>query len=300
MGYHDLSEFIVEQLSKKGIQVALRQSTGSDIAAFCFGGHDRKTPSLFFRRLDGAFYCHGCGKRGKNWNELRTYVDVDLLREQDLPDEARVLQEKLSRQWREAFLNIDLPWDVEAWQGSWRGIRQETLKNIYSFKWFDPMSLCPRILFPVTIRGEIRGWVARRLDKAPPGQKLDRPYRNAMHMSSKQMVFPYDSVVKIRRKTLVLVEGPYDALRLINYNIPALSILGTGNFHPDNMGYFTNTCAGRIILAMDSDDAGRKARYEIAPILQEMFEVEHFICPEGEDPGSMGREYLDELWKVTR
>ncbi|GAF80513.1 unnamed protein product, partial [marine sediment metagenome] len=120
------------------------------------------------------------------------------------------------------------------------------------------------------------------------------------HMSSKQMVFPYDTVVKLRRKALVLVEGPFDALRLINYNIPALSILGTGNFHKENMGYFTNTCNGKIIIAMDNDKAGRKARYEIAPQLQEMFDVEHFTCPEGDDPGGMPKAYLDELWRITR
>lgn len=300
MGSHDLTEFIVEQLQAKGVEVSMRASTGKDLAAFCFAGHDSKTPSLFLRRLDGAFYCHGCGKRGRNWNDLRAYIDVDLIREQDLPDEALVLQEKLSRQWREAFVNVELPWDVEKWEGSWRGIREDTLKRVYAFNWFDPMSRCPRILFPVTIRGQVKGWVARRLDKAPPGQKLNKPYRNARHMSSKQMVFPYDPVVKMRRKTLVLVEGPFDALRLINYNIPAISILGTGNFHPSNLGYFINTCGGKIIIAMDNDPAGQKARYEITPHLQEMFDVEHFMCPEKDDPGGMPKAYLDELWRITR
>jgi DNA primase len=155
-------------------------------------------------------------------------------------------------------------------------------------------------LFPVIMYNEVEGWVARRTDKAPPGRKLKTPYRNAEFMSSRDVVFPLDVVAKMNRRVLVLVEGPYDAIRLINYGIPALAMLGTRNYHPDNRIHMMNAGAETIILAMDSDDAGRSVRAEISLSLKEMFNVVHFNCPEGRDPGDMPLDHLEKLLYVAQ
>jgi len=298
----DLSAFIIEQLERVGVRVAEHQSTPTDLKAFCFKGHDSKTPSLSIRRTDGAFLCFGCGVKGKNWNVLATYVKAEMLTDEDMPDPFVQLRYEMERKYRKATAAVELPWDVEPWKGPYRQISEKTLKGVGALLWYDDDKRIQdeRILLPIMMYEELHGWVARRLGKDPPGQKLTMPYRNAPNMSSQEVLYPFDYVVEMEPETVVLVEGPMDALRLVNYDIPALAIMGTRNYVPENRSHISNTGADKVIIAMDGDDAGDAARYDMAPSLREMFEVEHFLCPEKKDPGNMPKSLLDTLWRMTR
>lgn len=302
---NDLTDFIIEQLNTKGMIVFGADGAQDNLKTYCFNGHDRKTPSLSIRRWDGAFLCFGCGVKGRNWNDLAAHIGAEQLSDQALPDPFMLMNKKLEKHIQKAVANISIPWDVEPWIKPYRHVPLATLQRLSALRWYDDLKKndqCERILFPISMYGNIEGWVARRTDKAPPGQKLNTPYRNATDMSSAELLFPLDYVIKMKKRTVVLVEGPYDAIRLVNYGIPALAILGTGNYHPDNRIHILNTRAKTIILAMDSDDAGMLARVNIAPSLKEMFEVKHFFCPEEEgknDPGSMPTPYMDKLWKMV-
>jgi DNA primase len=303
--YEDLTPFIIEQLDRVGVQVMEGMSTPTDLKAFCFKGHDDKTPSLSIRRSDGAFLCFGCGVKGKDWNSFAAYLKVDRLSEEDMPDPFLTLSHQMERQHKKAAKDAEefsLPWDVDPWDRPYRGISAETWKRIGALRWYDddPRIQAERILMPIRMKGILRGWVARRTDSAPPGEKLDMPYRNAPGMSSQDCLFPLDTVTAMQPDVVVLVEGPMDAMRLVNYNIPALAILGTRNYVADNRVHIQNTGATRVILAMDGDEAGDDVRWEISPSIREMFDLAHFVCPPGKDPGNMPRAYLDKLWRVTR
>lgn len=291
----DLSDFIVTQLTAVGVHITNPYAARADIKAFCFRGHDNKTPSLSIRRMDGAFYCFGCGVKGKNWNSLKAYLNVDEVSEQDLPDPFLMLSEHMKRQLQEAATEIQLPWDLDNWEGAWRQISPHTLNAVHASRWFDDIFRCHRILFPIKMYGEVRGWAARRLDG-----KKKTPWFNAPHMSAQDALFPLDLVRKMKKGTVALVEGPHDALRLVNYNIPALAILGCNNYSEDNRVHLLNAGVERVVITMDSDPAGEKARYNIAPSLREMFEVEHFLCPEGKDPGNMPKKELQRLHRTVR
>ncbi len=298
----DLTPFIVEQLDRAGVQVMEGMSTPTDLKAFCFKGHDDKTPSLSIRRADGAFLCFGCGVKGRDWNAFSNYLKVDTLSEDDLPDPFTTLGYQMERRYKKALREVRLPWDVQLWERPYRRISAETWKRVGALRWYDddPRIQAERILIPAMMYDQVEGWVARRTDKAPPGEKLDMPYRNAPGMSSQDVLFPLDTVIEMQPETVVLVEGPMDAMRLINYNIPALAILGTRNYIPDNRVHILNTGAVKVVLAMDGDEAGDAVRLEIAPSIREMFELVHFICPPGKDPGNMDKEHLDLLWRMTR
>ena len=298
----DLSGFIIDQLTKVGVQVAEHQSTPTDLKVFCFKGHDSKTPSLSIRRIDGAFLCFGCGVKGKNWNAFASFLKVDTLGEDDIPDPFITLSYQMERKYKRALREVKLPWDVQPWEQPYRRISAETWKRVGALRWYDddPSVQAERLLIPVSMYDEVEGWVARRTDTALPGEKLEKPYRNAPGMSSQETLLPLDLVIAMKPETVVLVEGPMDAMRLVNYNIPALAILGTRNYIPDNRVHILNTGATKVILAMDGDEAGDEARYDIAPSIREMFDLEHFVCPEGKDPGNMPKEYLDKLWGMTR
>lgn len=298
----DLTDFIVTQFNKLGKPVFGVDSSGQNMKTFCFRGHDYKTPSLSIHRVDGRFYCFGCGVRGRSWNDLANYIKVDTLTDADMPDPFAVLNVDLQRRDQQAAAEMSIPWDVEPWTRPWRRLRLETLKQVGALRWFDDDNRirAERILFPVWMYGNVKGWVARRTDQAPEGEKLVMPYRNEPGMAAKKVIFPLDAVIAMKPHTVVLVEGPYDALRLINFGIPALSTLGTRNYHEDNRIDIMNTGAQRVIDAHDADQAGEEMRIEVGISLREVFDdVQHFICPKGEDPGSMPKEDLMRLWKIV-
>lgn len=286
----DLTAYIVTQLENLGIEVLGENSFGSNLQAYCFKGHDSKTASLSIRKLDGAFYCFGCGIKGRDWNSLQQYLNIDPLDESKLPDPFETFSRQLEAEMDQENAIFSLPWDLEEWKGSWRKIPEKTLKRFQAYRWYDDFQRTYRILFPIYMYGGLRGWAARRLDEIE-----EMTWRNAPKMRSLEILYPLDIVMGMRPKTIVLVEGAYDALRLINAGIPALAIMGTKNFDPINIVAIVNTGAQRVVIAMDEDDSGEKARYEIAPVLQDTFDVDHFFCPEDEDPGSIGRSLVKKL-----
>jgi len=302
MAESDLSTFIVAQLEAAGVRVSMGDSNQENIKAFCFRGHDHKTPSLSIRRLDGAFLCFGCGVKGSKWDYIANYIKVDTLTEENRPNDFLVLAHKMEKRYQKAMAKVDLPWGLRPWTKPWRRLRVKTLKRVGAFGWFDddPRIRAERILFPVMMYDEVKGWVARRLDEAPPGEKLLKPYRNAPNMSSKDVLFPLDAVIAMNRKVVVLVEGPYDALRLVNYNIPALAIMGTRNYDDSNRTHLINANAEAVVVAMDGDEGGEGVRYDIAASLMEMFPVKHFMCPEKKDPGNMPMPHLNRLYRLVK
>jgi len=297
----DLTDFIVEQFNKLGKPVFGVNSAGPNMKTFCFRGHDYKTPSLSIHRVDGRFYCFGCGVKGRSWNDFANYIKVDTLKDDQLPNPFTVRKFNRDRRIARAIDEVSIPWDVEPWSRPWRRIRLQTLQRAGALRWFDDDTRirAERILFPVWMYGEAKGWVARRTDEAEGDEKLLMPYRNATEMQSKKVLFPLDMVRRMRPHTVVLVEGPYDALRLINFNIPALSTLGTRNYDPVNREDIAEMGVKRVIDAHDADQAGEEMRIEVGISLREMFEVRHFICPDKEDPGSMPKEDLMRLWRLV-
>lgn len=303
----DITRFIVEQLEMVGLPAMGANNNRPNINTFCPTGHDKETASLSIFKRDGRFLCFGCGIKGHNWNDLAKYLQIDKLDEESLPDPFETLALDLKNELKKSMLSFELPWDLEPWKGDYvhdkkHGvvIAEETLTALDACRRYDDYYNCWRIFFPVYQYGELEGYVSRRLDKKKKGQPYKRKYLNAENMPSQKILFPLDAVERMNSDVVVLVEGPLDAVRLLNFDIPALAIMGTNNYHPDNRLDLLNIGADRVIIAMDSDPAGAKAREVIRPNLAEMFEVEDFYCPDAMDPGNMPRSYLKYLWKHTR
>jgi hypothetical protein len=303
----DLTHFIVAQLRSHGLPAFGAKSKRPNINTFCPTGHDKETASLSIHRHDGRFLCFGCGIKGKNWNHLANYLSIDTLSDEAMPDPFVTFTMDLSKSIQDAMAEFELPWDLEPWYGNYvhdeeKGvvIAEETILALDGCSRFDDIYRCPRLFFPVRQYGELMGWVSRRLDKPIPGVKYERKYLNAPDMKSSRILFPLDEIEQWDTNVVVLVEGPLDAVRLINYDIPALAIMGTGNYHDDNRIDLLNLGIEKVFLAMDSDEAGKKARRVIGPSLAEMFDVEDFFAPHKKDPGNMGRPYMNKLWRLTR
>lgn len=293
----DLTHFLVQQLAAAGVEIRGAEDHAPNLKAFCFEGHDRKTPSLSIRKADGAFYCFGCGVRGPNWNALAKYIGGKKLRQQDLPDPFGLLHDHLSRHIARMAAEAELPWGLEPWtQGKHRGLSPAFLTRLEAHRWYDDFMRCYRVFFPIQQQGELMGWVARRLDKSD-----EMKYRNAPRMPAKRILYPHDFAHRyFDCRTVALVEGPMDALRLCHFRIPALAIMGTNNWHDRKRSLLLNLGVQRVVIATDGDAAGKKCRYDsLEPSLMAWFDVEHFFPPEGDDPGSMKRKHVERLRRMV-
>jgi len=131
-----------------------------------------------------------------------------------------------------------------------------------------------RMLYmPVLINGEERGYIKARLKKDPTGERPS--YINSKGPWSKTHgLFPFDFSIKmmeeLKSSTIVLVEGPRDALRLLSLGIPALSILGTNTWSQRKAQLLELYGVEQVLLMMDGDEAGILASERIGPDISEV------------------------------
>lgn len=180
----------------------------------------------------------------------------------------------------------------------YRGLSPEFLARFESQKWFDNKSNAWRILWPVRYNGKLLGYVAGALDK----QTMPK-YRNGPEgvFRAQHALWPIDD--ESIKRTVVLVEGPFSALRLLSEGIPAVALLGTGAWNRRKISMLEQRAKPirNVILAMDGDDAGEKLSNEVYGSIKDRFErVEIFECPVGRDgtkrdPGDMSTKYVEKL-----
>ncbi len=111
-----------------------------------------------------------------------------------------------------------------------------------------------------------------------PKNKEIPTYMNAKGLwSLNKGLFPFDYSVKVMLEknvsTVVLVEGPRDALRLLKAGIPAMSILGTHSWSDSKRRLLERAGVTKIVLLFDGDEAGEAATELIYPTLIDRFEV---------------------------
>jgi DNA primase len=291
----NLGPFIYQQLIEHGVKVMADSPAKTQLQAYCFKGHDHDSASLFIRKRDGAFKCFGCGVKGRNWNELAKHLNAKMLTDDELPDPIKLFHENIKDRKRNGARKATLPWDLEPWNAAWRGISSYTMSAADAFRWYDDRMECYRMLFPIyKLTGPLWGWVARRMDKQ---QKMK--YRNSTGLPSEKILYPLHIVRQMKAKSVALVEGPVDALKLIDRDIPALSIMGTKNYHRSNRIILLNLGIERVVVATDGDTAGDDCREKITPSLEKLFEVDHYACPRKKDPGALPKKEYRKLWKLV-
>lgn len=167
------------------------------------------------------------------------------------------------------------------------------------------------VWMPVLINKKLRGYVKAELEKPEPVMKKDkkgelysvRPpsYLNAPgKWSAKYGLLFYDYAVKLmlrkELKTIVLCEGPRDGLRLLRYGIPAMPVLGAGNWNEDKRFQLEKTGAENIIIFMDGDAAGHMATKIIYRDIKQHFNTKFMSLWKYATPlvNKRGKPVLDE------
>lgn len=98
-------------------------------------------------------------------------------------------------------------------------------------------------------------------------------------------------------KTIILVEGPVDVMRMWEAGYKnCVAVLGTG-FCKHHRTLLHKVGCNRIIIALDGDEAGQKATSGVRRLCDNYFNVDVVNLPNNKDPGDMDPGQLRLLFK---
>lgn len=252
--------------------------------------HHEKTPSgrIFhnpMRHNVGRFKCYGCG-RTASWNEVAELLGLepvgtqkDRPKELDVPKTNTALYEHALLPPKKPVKPVkdgeteyeDLFFDLNDYNATkvglkdnlWRGydidfLRQVVKARILYSEEYERFY----VWLPVHVNRRLKGYIKAQLVK--PKSKKVPSYMNASgSWSLTHGLFPFDPAIKLMKslglKTVILVEGPRDALRLIRAGIPAMSMLGTHSWSNQKTRLLEFAGVERLVLFLDGDAAGKNA-----------------------------------------
>jgi len=194
-------------------------------------------------------YCFGCG-RTATWSTLAEVLKLGKLdRDWNDPRAYRNLAKELQDLFK---ATPALPPNVRLWSyGKWRKFSSRVLSLARSLWWWDDRNRTRRIVWPVwDTASDLLGYVGRDLD----GTSAKR-YYNMPLMEVTGTLWPWPCSLAYPERSLVLVEGITDALRLLQWGMPALATLGTV-WNKTRSLLVANLNVNRIVLAFDPDNAG--------------------------------------------
>lgn len=267
-------QFVIDQLHMYGGQKKLGDESSFVLCPY----HSEKTPSgrIFHSSTStnpGHYKCYGCGQ-SVTWNDVAPKLGLQPYGAQKPKDEYATLNvlQLDDAETEEEIKFSDLPKNK-----MWRGIETSLLIDLGAkfcrvrteWGWSKP-----KIWLPIYVNSELKGYIKARIKK-----HAEYPsYINSKGVWSKTHgLFPYDYSVqlmnKIGSRTLVLVEGPRDALILLSRGIPAISILGTQSFTEIKARILELSEAEKLILMMDGDCAGIMATKKIYKLTRDLFDV---------------------------
>ena len=234
---------ILDLLLEIGI-VGTEVSQGQQIRADC-PFHDDRHPSFYVSSGTGAWYCHaGCGGGSI----------VELI--QRLKSEKRLPQQRQVRTVPGREIARTAMSALQEWQQ--RGIDREMLSR-WGMRW-DSVVGATRIPF-LGVGGESvsEAW------RLPAGRVPKYLYPKGFRKSD--YLYPWDRLVSAS-DSIVLVEGPTDAVWLWEAGLPAAAVLGA--FVSSTQISLLRSLGQRILtLCFDNDLAGRVATWESTRRLRE-------------------------------
>jgi 5S rRNA maturation endonuclease (ribonuclease M5) len=240
--------------------------------------HNEKTPSgqVYHGNntaVPGYFKCLGCGHKAF-WDELASVTGMQPFHNnpyQEISTTPLMIDDGLEA------IDIDTDFTLKPLPVNkvWRTFNTEFLSKV-GVQLLETEYGTNMLYMPVNINGKTKGYIKARLTKDPTGQRPS--YINSKGTWSKTHgLFPFDYTMDLMRKndytSVVLVEGPRDALRLLSHGIPALSILGTNTWSEKKVALLEIYGVKQVLLMMDGDEPGRLAACKLYPQIAAMIKT---------------------------
>ena len=307
----NIEEFILSELAARGVFYRVR---GNDVVIRCpfcpERGHEGRKLKLGIRRTDGILHCWVCGQGG-TWNIYAEKVGARKIDYKRVKAEEGVghLLADLDRVFRLEKLEAEERADTSLWTGDWRGIEAPVLQALDSRTWYDIGSKCDRILWPVRMNGRLHGHMAAHIE---PDSPINPKTRSLGGLDVATCLWPYDLEFVRTARSILVVEGQYDAIRCIAFGIPAVCIFGTSNWNREK----SNRLVGRykrVVLGFDGDVAGRACAFDAEDTICDYIPYQTIVwprAPEGfcdqfgrpqtsYDPGNCSERMLTQIKKAV-
>lgn len=156
-----------------------------------------------------------------------------------------------------------------------------------------------RITIPIRgVQGDIIAFGARSISSADSAPKYVNTHSYAHYEKRKNLFGIFESKgAVLKGNTLVLVEGYFDAMALWALGMPAVALCGT-SFSQDHASIIGKLC-GRVILCLDSDEAGFCAMNKVLVELCRRDISAKMVLLEKNDPGAyLSDDSLSELKRI--
>lgn len=289
--------------------------------------HSERTPSCGIYIVPngkiplGFYYCLGCGAKG-GWNSIASKLGLQKISSRDntrdrvgysshmlngiksslVPDRVSdKLEDVLDKEGFSFTMDYDRP--------LWRGISRNMVKDVGGVISVDLKAQVREtvLVLPVMVRKKCVALIKAKIDKRDG--EIGYVLTENTHIKDKGL-FPFDYVKNMvstgNYKWIVLVEGQRDALRLLEYGVPALSILGV-KLWSEKKQRLLMSLGLNVVVAMDGDKAGRLATKSIAPGLRKITSVKVLkLSSETKrlgtkvDPGNMSVFFIKQLQALNK
>lgn len=266
--------------------------SGKDYLIKCLNpDHIDANPSLRIDKLSGIGHCFACGYRVNIFKYFGVISDHQNAK-------ISAIKEKIQKIFAETK-GLDMPKGWVPFSKSMRGISNRTLKQFEAFTVEHHEELEDRIVFPLKdITGKIIGFIGRHFIADIKPRYRIYPHGIELPMFPSKL-YPVNGCI-------VLVEGIFDALNLIDKGLPNVAAtLGTNTIfsrkgvNKEKIALLKLQGITKIVILFDGDQAGIKAAEELQPVLEkENFYVSVIDLPEDRDPGDLTQDEVDHLKKL--
>lgn len=299
-------ELIIAELNS----LEIKKNISSDKAMIVCPFHNDRTPSggicldvLEERAPLGWYRCFGCGT-SVPWNDLAVKLGMKKIgknlrkKSDDYIDpkayKAHFFEEKEKKETlEEQITKLEfMPFQFDVW----RGFNTNFLETLGAKYCYEDRLGEFYVWFPVNVLSKLRGFVKAVIKK----KKGSTSYFNSSGKWSEKFGLIFFDEARHLAKTLgvntvVLCEGPRDALRCLQAGIPAISVLGALNWSDAKREKLESASFDRVILFFDGDKAGRKANSRVKKNLKGYFEIKQISLwkkEPGADPFSCDISFL--------
>ena len=217
----------------------IRKSDGRSICFRCgFKANWRKIVSLIcggdFKEADSIIHSGGADGRGLPEDLFRDPLDI----EEDLPEESR--DERMV--FGPDFVSIEKSPGAVAYLAS-RGVKNPAIILRYDLRYQSGMNA---VVFPIRRDGVLYGWQARKIAPLPNELRL----LTSVGLKKSRFLLNWDHAKTF--DDLILVEGPFDCLKVDVPGFGAVASLGKG-VSLSQIKMILDASFSRIYLGLDPD-----------------------------------------------
>lgn len=296
-------------------KVGVDYEESGDRFMVCCPFHHDTNPSCGLWRDTGYFRCFGCGEEGSLVDFVAQFSGVTSVQafkivkgQSSLSNLEDTLGRLLDREETEfqyfkwssfakTFPEV-LP-ETRAWDYlKGRGLSDSSIRR-FNIRWGgDVGKYRHRVVLPILDpERRLVAYVGRAIygEMVPKTRKNRSPHRTLFGLRELLRQDP-------DTKTLVVVEGEFDAIYLQQYGIPAVANMGTSPFNAHKIRQLRKYGKRMVVLSYDGDEAGIRAMHGDGKKQGALRELSRHVptvavrLPEGSDPNELSEKDISDIY----